>query len=179
MKAKFYIITTVFLLWFLYGNSQKQDFSYRKSTQIELNSDVKNDLFLLFNFENRFSEKSRLGLGYKLGLAATVKNTQESAEDDVSRVKILLGFPFQINYFIGKENKPSIFEIGYGITLYPFETYYFDKNYSKGNLIVNFSFIYRYQPVKGGFTWFAGYAPVINTSKQIMSCFSLGIGKTF
>lgn len=166
------------LIIFTFVNAQTSAKVCNKSYMFSAFGNVKTDVFLSFTGENRFNKKTRLGLGYKIGVAITGKGIT-LPNDDVNRFKILLGFPMHVNYYIGKENNPNLLEVGTGITLYPFETYYFDTHSSEGNSVINFSFMYRYQPIKGGFTWHAGYTPVINTNKELVSCYTIGFGKTF
>lgn len=121
------------------------------------------------NFDTRFTQ-SRLGFGGRIGIGFV------SAYDDYydpttgmyygGDQQSAITFPAQVNYIFGKNNSPHSFEIGGGITyvtkklnIMNFD-YYNNKDH-RTQLFGTFSFMYRRQPVNGGFSWRAGFTPLV------------------
>jgi len=76
-----------------------------------------------------------------------------------------LTLPVQVNYIFGKGTSPHTFEVGSGITYVSKKleilNFYDDK---QSNFFGTFSFMYRRQPVNGGFSWRAGFTPIFAKS---------------
>jgi hypothetical protein len=49
----------------------------------------------------------------------------------------------------------------------------------EGNFIGHFNFMYRRQPVDGGFSWRIGITPIINTDGDIYPFAAIGLGYSF
>ncbi len=118
------------------------------------------------NIDTRF-KKSHLGWGARAGLGfVTLDNYTYSPTfgSNYDR-KSVVTVPVQINYIFGRETSPHTFEAGAGITalskkIDAFDNYYSDKpTYLYGT----FSFMYRRQPINGGFTWRIGFTPLISS----------------
>lgn len=108
---------------------------------------------LSFNFETRFARQLN-GLGFRVGVSYFGLGSQGFAT-----------LPAQINYMLGSRGR--YFEMGAGATLFYGYSGLFggsdsNKN-SRTKLIGTLTFGYRYQPVKGGFTFRAGFTPVFTT----------------
>ena len=180
MKAISYTAIIIMLICISSTKLQAQNKVYHKSNLFELSSDMSSIIFISFRYDNRFNIKKRLGLGYNIGATFTLTDKISTGYEDNPRIHIFTAFPLGLNYYFGKENNANIFEIGTGITLFTEQESIFDKKkFVNGNSIINFNFMYRYQPVNGGFTWHAGFTPVISTSKEFVPCFTIGIGKIF
>ncbi|SPY35970.1 Uncharacterised protein [Porphyromonas cangingivalis] len=113
---------------------------------------------LSFNFETRFARQLN-GLGLRVGAS-------------------FLGFgstgivtvPVQLTYLLGRRG--NYFEIGAGATLFHgYSSLFRDRDYGPDSgkskdtytrLIGTTTFGYRYQPVKGGFMFRAGFAPFLH-----------------
>lgn len=116
--------------------------------------------FLSFNFETRFARQLN-GLGLRVGVSFM--------GGDSSGVATL---PAQLNYLLG--NRGRYFEMGAGATLFHgYSDLFSSKRYDGDNrketytkLIGTLTFGYRYQPVKGGFTFRAGFAPIFTTKED-------------
>ena len=116
------------------------------------------------NIDYRF-KPGHLGFGGRLGvgfvtayndyydpMGSYVWGDQESA----------ITVPVQLNYIFGKQNSPHTFEVGGGLTYVSKKLSilnYYDED--RSNLFGTFSFMYRRQPRNGGFTWRAGFTPLI------------------
>jgi hypothetical protein len=122
------------------------------------------------NLDTRF-KPGRLGWGGRVGLGFV------SAYDDYydpttgmyygGDQKSAITFPVQLNYIFGKENSSHTFEVGGGVTyvskklsIMNFDYYYGGKD-RRSQVFGTFCFMYRRQPVNGGFSWRAGFTPLI------------------
>lgn len=130
------------------------------------------------NIDRRFSQ-SNLGWGGRIGLGFVsgyiVPDTGEYYWDPESVVTI----PIQINHVFGKPNSPHTFEVGAGLTIAgrKIEVMDFYDNKSS-SLFGTASFMYRRQPVNGGFTWRIGFTPLI--AKGYIQAFGgAGVGYNF
>jgi len=120
------------------------------------------------NLDKRF-KTSRLGWGGRIGLGFV--SAYENYYDPVTGYytygdqRSALTLPVQVNYIFGKETSPHAFEVGGGITYVSKKleilNFYDDK---QSNFFGTFSFMYRRQPVNGGFSWRAGFTPIIAKS---------------
>ena len=116
------------------------------------------------NLDRRF-KPGRLGLGGRIGVGFV------SAWDDYydpvtgyynSEQQSAITFPVQLNYIFGKENSNHTFEVGGGVTYVTknleFLNFWDDKT---TQLLGTFCFMYRRQPKGGGFSWRAGFTPLV------------------
>jgi hypothetical protein len=137
------------------------------------------------NLDRRF-KPSRLGWGGRVGLGFV------SAYDDYydpatgnyygGEEESAITFPVQLNYIFGKENSPHALEVGAGLTyvskklnIMNFDSYNEDK---RTQLFGTFSFMYRRQPVNGGFSWRIGFTPLIAKS-YIQAFGAVSVGYNF
>ncbi|MDO4771334.1 hypothetical protein [Porphyromonas sp.] len=109
---------------------------------------------LSFNFESRFARQLN-GLGMRAGVSFI-------GFGDAG----ILTIPVQLNYLMGSRGK--YFEIGGGATLFHGYSDWFggDKGDSYTKIIGTTTFGYRYQPVKGGFMFRAGFAPFFTFTEE-------------
>jgi len=111
------------------------------------------------NIDTRFA-KSSLGWGGRIGLGFV------TADEDLGNynyeLRSVVTVPAQVNYIFGKGDSPHTFEVGAGITYVGRKldifNFYDDKTSS---VFGTASFMYRRQPIKGGFTWRIGFTPLI------------------
>ncbi len=123
---------------------------------------------LLFsaNIDRRFKPNS-LGWGARagLGFVNTYEDTrviQPGGFYTTSEQVSVVTFPVQINYIFGKKNVPHTFEVGAGLTIAGKKVEVLDYNDEEGSsLFGTASFMYRRQPFDGGFSWRAGFTPII------------------
>jgi hypothetical protein len=118
------------------------------------------------NIDKRF-KRSHLGWGGRIGVGFV---TAYESKIDTSnpwtyyydeQVSVIT-VPAQINYIFGKGNSPHTFEVGAGITYVGKEVEimnFYEEKASKW--FGTFSFMYRRQPVDGGFTWRIGFTPIV------------------
>lgn len=123
------------------------------------------------NLDKRF-KPGRLGVGGRIGLGFV------SAYDDHydpstgyyygGDQKSAITFPVQLNYIFGKENSAHTLEVGGGLTyvtkkltIMNFDYYNKDR---RTQLFGTFCFMYRRQPINGGFSWRAGFTPLVGKS---------------
>jgi hypothetical protein len=115
------------------------------------------------NIDTRF-KRSRLGLGGRAGIGfvtADESTYNPTTGYDYNPASVLT-VPVQINYIFGKGVSPHTFEIGTGITYVGKKLDILDfYNDNKSNVFGSFSFMYRRQPVDGGFTWRIGFTPLV------------------
>ncbi len=88
--------------------------------------------------------------------------------------------PMGINYVFGKTSSNHAFEVGAGLTLLTRKVERFNwDEHKEGNLIGHFTFMYRRQPINGGFTWRIGFTPIIGTGGNLVPSGAIGLGYSF
>jgi len=132
------------------------------------------------NIDHRFTE-SNLGFGGRIGLGFVTAYEYDTSSyyyrygDQVSTFTL----PVQVNYIFGKGNSPHTFEVGAGVTYVgkklEIMNFYGDK---ESQVFATFSFMYRRQPKDGGFSWRAGFTPLI-AKGYIQPFGGVGIGYNF
>ncbi len=99
----------------------------------------------------------RIGIGFVTADEVTIDNNGYNYQQ-----ASVITIPVQVNYIFGKGDSPGTFEVGAGATYVgkklDIMDYYDDK---RTNLFGTVSFMYRRQPVNGGFSWRAGFTPLI------------------
>jgi hypothetical protein len=119
------------------------------------------------NFDRRFKPSS-LGWGFRAGIGF-VTSWDDSYDTSrnyyyYSRQRSVATFPVQVNYIFGKPASPHTFEAGAGLTLLSKKMDVFDSyRDDKSLLLATFSFMYRRQPLNGGFSWRIGFTPIISS----------------
>ncbi|MCU7550521.1 hypothetical protein OCK74_15490 [Chitinophagaceae bacterium LB-8] len=115
------------------------------------------------NIDTRF-KPGHLGWGGRIGLGFV---TADENKDDGSGYPYyepasVVTVPVQVNYIFGKSSSPHTFEAGAGFTYMGRKleilNFYDDRT---SNFFGTASFMYRRQPVNGGFTWRIGFTPLI------------------
>ena len=121
------------------------------------------------NYDTRFKQ-SRLGFGGRIGIGF-VSAYDEYYDPNTGMYyggdeETAITFPVQLNYIFGKQNSPHAFEVGGGITyvskklnIMNFDAY--DNEDNRTQLFGTFCFMYRRQPVNGGFSWRIGFTPLV------------------
>lgn len=133
------------------------------------------------NFDTRFVPGKQVGLGMRVGLGFTIQDSYYDNINDDYSVRTVGNLPIGINYLFGKETSPHTFEVGAGATILFKKTSIlnYNGNEKRGNLMGYFQFMYRRQPINGGFTWRIGFTPLINTAGDIVPFAAGGLGYTF
>lgn len=143
------------------------------------------------NFDSRFKPGSRFGAGFKIGVGYTVIEEETRQTIQVPggqpyinynyRTRSIATLPLAVNYLFGKANNANMFEVGAGITLLSkkAEILVYEYEGKKGNVMGHASFMYRRQPVDGGFTWRIGFTPIVGTSGDILPLGAIGLGYSF
>ena len=121
-----------------------------------------------------------MGFGYRVGLGFTTVSGYYSSNLSSYRTKTIPTIPLGLNYLFGKPNSPHIFEVGAGVTIMTKQASVLNYNeYNEGNLLGHFEFMYRKQPVDGGFAWRIGFTPIINPDGDIVPFGGVGLGYCF
>ena len=136
------------------------------------------------NYDTRFKQ-SRLGLGGRIGIGFVT--AYDDYYDPTTGMyyggdqQSAITLPVQLNYVFGKNNSPHSFEVGGGITYVTKKLNIMNFDYYSGNedhrtqLFGTFSFMYRRQPVNGGFSWRVGFTPLVgNGYIQAFAAASVG-----
>jgi len=120
------------------------------------------------NIDRRF-KPGRIGWGGRIGVGFV--SAYDEYYDPVTGYyyggdqKSAITFPVQVNYIFGKENSAHTLEVGTGFTYVSKKLsimdFYDDK---RSNFFGTFSFMYRRQPLNGGFSWRAGFTPIFANS---------------
>ena len=141
------------------------------------------------NFDSRFKATERLGWGYRIGAGYfpgdyRVYTTTSSGTYYNYRTKTTLSIPLGVNYLFGKANSDKMFEVGAGLTLFSrkvdlFDDYSYGDEYKESNIIGHFSFMYRKQPIDGGYSWRIGFTPIVGTNGNVAFSAALGLGFCF
>jgi hypothetical protein len=137
------------------------------------------------NIDRRFS-KSAIGWGGRAGLGFVT-----SYEDiyvpqpgggyyTSGRQLSVVTLPVQVNYIFGKPSSPHTFEVGAGVTVLGRKIDLFDSYYDqeRSSVFGTASFMYRRQPAGGGFSWRAGFTPLIG-SGYIQPSGGISVGYNF
>ncbi len=119
------------------------------------------------NLDRRFKQ-SHLGWGGRVGLGFVtfydenfVSTPTGGYYTDGNQASVVT-FPVQINYIFGKGSSPHTFEVGGGITVAGKKIDVFNfRDEEESALFGTASFMYRRQPINGGFMWKAGFTPII------------------
>ena len=133
------------------------------------------------NLDKRF-KPSNLGLGGRAGIGFVTGSFGDY--DPVTgysnyRTRSVLTVPVQLNYIFGKPTSPHTFEVGAGFTYVGKKLNLFEFDNEKGtNFLGSFAFMYRRQPVEGGFTWRIGFTPLI-AGGYIQPSGGVGVGYSF
>lgn len=128
------------------------------------------------NYDKRFTA-IRLGWGARIGVGfVTAWDDFDNFDWELSSAITL---PIQVNYIFGKANSPHTLEAGAGITYVSKEleilNFYDDR---RTQLFGTFCFMYRRQPADGGFSWRAGFTPLIGNG-LIQPLGALSVGYNF
>ena len=138
------------------------------------------------NYDTRF-KKSRLGFGGRIGIGFV--SAYDEYYDPTTGMyyggdeETAITFPAQLNYIFGKGNSPHAFEVGAGITyvskklnIMNFDSY--GNEDQRTQLFGTFCFMYRRQPVNGGFSWRIGFSPLVGKG-YIQAFGGAGVGYNF
>ncbi|MDB5197284.1 MAG: hypothetical protein JWP88_1655 [Flaviaesturariibacter sp.] len=132
------------------------------------------------NLDKRFNNTS-LGFGARAGFGfVTVDDYQyNSGGSFFGRQISVATFPIQLNYVFGKGTSPHTFEVGGGITIAGRKIDIFNYYNNQGSSVFGTaSFMYRRQPSNGGFSWRAGFTPIIGNG-FIQPSAGLSVGYNF
>lgn len=123
------------------------------------------------NYDTRF-KAGRLGWGGRIGVGFV--SAYDEHYDPITMIwyggdqKSAITLPAQVNYIFGKPNSAHALEVGGGFTyvskklnIMNFSDYYSSNSDRRSQFFGTFSFMYRRQPVNGGFSWRAGFTPLI------------------
>lgn len=133
------------------------------------------------NVDTRF-KPSRLGWGGRAGIGfvtASEDNYNPNTGSYNYEEASVLTVPVQVNYIFGKDVSSHTFEVGAGLTYVGREldimNFYDEK---KSKLFGTFSFMYRRQPIDGGFVWRIGFTPIVARG-YIQPFGAVGVGYSF
>jgi hypothetical protein len=113
------------------------------------------------NIDTRFF-KSPFGLGGRFGVGFVTADEAKKVNGNYEyELRSVITIPAQVNYIFGKQDSPHTFEVGAGLTYVGRKleifNFYEDKT---SQFFGSASFMYRRQPIKGGFTWRIGFTPL-------------------
>jgi hypothetical protein len=132
------------------------------------------------NIDSRF-KNSNLGLGFRAGLGFVTADEEliDQNGNTYWEPRSVVTVPVQINYVFGKPTSPHTFEVGGGATYVGKELDIFTSyNEEKTQIYGSASFMYRRQPIGGGFTWRIGFTPLI-AHGYIQPSGAIGVGYNF
>jgi hypothetical protein len=137
------------------------------------------------NYDTRFKQ-SRLGVGGRIGVGFVT--AYDDYYDPVTgqynggQEQTAITFPAQLNYIFGKVGSSHTFEVGGGITyvtkklnIMDFDSYDGDH---RTQLFGTFCFMYRRQPIDGGFSWRIGFTPLVGNG-YIQAFAAVSVGYNF
>lgn len=122
-----------------------------------------NGLLFSANYDIRISSDGKWGARAGIGYIGSI--------DDGGVITI----PIMANHLLGKDGK--YFEVGAGITYLSATADFIDENPS--DIIGTLSFMYRSQPVDGGFMWKIGLTPILAGGFFVPWWPGIGIGYTW
>jgi len=178
MRKLLFVLTTVLTSLFSFAQEMNSSKSNARNSFFAEGGSA--GIMFSANIDHRFTE-SNLGLGGRIGLGFVTAYEYDTSMyyysygDEVSTYTI----PVQLNYIFGKGNSPHTFEVGAGVTYVgkklEIMNFYDDK---ESQVFATFSFMYRRQPKDGGFSWRAGFTPLI-AKGYIQPFGGVGIGYNF
>jgi len=138
------------------------------------------------NLDRRFAN-SPFGWGGRLGIGFV--SAYDDYYDPVTMTyhggdqQSAITIPVQVNYIFGKEGSPHAFEVGAGASYVSRKlsilNFYSDVDIERrANFFGTFSFMYRRQPINGGFSWRAGFTPLYAKS-YIQAWAGVSVGYNF
>lgn len=151
------IVLGVFLMAF---SSQKSSAQSNKAFFVEL---LGNGLIFSANYDMRFKKETN-GWGARLGIGYV-----GSVDGDGGVVTI----PLLINNLLGKDGK--YFEVGAGITYLSSSADFIGDN-NASDIVGTMTFMYRKQPLDGGFMWKIGFTPILADGVFVPYWFGVGLG---
>ena len=166
-KAETYMTKRIYLLLGLLCISIT-GFS-QESSKVEAPGPIQNSFYaelggagILFsaNIDRRFN-KSHLGWGGRIGLGFISGYLEDDGSGYYDNPSSVLSVPIQINYIFGKKGNPHAFEVGAGVTFTGKKIEVLDFYEKPTSIFGSASFMYRRQPVNGGFSWRIGFTPLI------------------
>jgi len=142
-------------------------------------------IIMSMNFDSRFNSNERVGFGYRLGAGFGISSFYEghsvegySYVESVTRT--IYSFPVGLNYVFGKPNKSSSFEVGGGVSILSRKASLYNFDVEKfGYVIGHISFMYRITPINGGFSFRAGFTPIVGTAGDLYPMGAIGFGYAF
>ncbi len=161
---KYYLLVLVAALGSLAASAQKSSSGNSVSGQTSFFAELGGPGILFSaNIDRRF-QPSRLGFGWRAGIGFVTADEQRVDNNGftVYEPASVITVPAQLNYIFGKGESPHTFEVGAGLTYIgkklDIYNYYNDR---ASNLFGSFAFMYRRQPVDGGFSWRIGFTPLV------------------
>jgi len=138
------------------------------------------------NYDSRFSNKSNLGFGFRIGIGGV---PGQKLSDVSNRIYIedpwKISIPIAINYLFGNEASAHTFELGVQSVYIPKNTVVNhwggikpENEKNKNRIIPSLYAGYRRQPVKKGFVWRFGLSP-FKLDNKIFMWFGASIGWKF
>lgn len=179
------ICTISFLAICFFARSQNSEGSAQKTVKQFFTEAGGPGILFSANYDSRFKPSNPTGWGFRAGLGFTLVDEETHFNNSGNpyysyRTRSVVTFPVGINYIFGKPASPNMFEVGAGLTVLSRKASILNYNdYTEGNLIGHFSFMYRRQPIDGGFSWRIGFTPVLNTDGDIYPFGAIGLGYTF
>ena len=161
MKLKL-LFTTSLCILFITGFTQEtksKGIPGRSSFYAELGGP---GILFSANIDSRFN-KSRLGIGWRAGIGFVTADEENYNNGNYTWEPVsVVTVPIGLNYLFGKDDSPHVFEVGAGVTFLgkevEFYNFYDDKT---SKIFGTFTFMYRRQPVNGGFSWRIGFTPMV------------------
>lgn len=181
MKKQLYF-TLVLCLLFITGFSQSSENNISKASgQSSFFAEIGGPgIMFSANIDRRF-KASRLGFGWRAGIGFVTADEEKvdangyPTWEPVSAVTV----PVQLNYIFGKGDSPHTFEVGAGVSYVGREldiyNFYDDR---KSQVFGTFTFMYRRQPVDGGFSWRIGFTPLV-AKGYIQAAAGVSVGYNF
>jgi hypothetical protein len=112
------------------------------------------------NIDRRF-KNSHVGWGGRAGVGFITAEEYRPNTGNY-RSSSVVTIPLQVNYVFGKQESPHTFEAGAGLTYIGKELDFLQFTDDRRTQVLGtFCFMYRRQPVNGGFSWRIGFTPLV------------------
>ena len=182
---KHILLKILIILFFCFDNSISKA-QFAKEKKVVYGEGGGAALVGSINYDSRFSNKSNLGFGFRIGIGGVPGQKLSDVSNSIYiEDPWKISIPIAINYLFGNEASAHTFELGVQSVYIPKNTVV--ENWSgikpehqiaKNRIVPSLYAGYRRQPIKDGFLWRFGFSP-FEVDNVILMWFGASLGWKF